>query len=84
MIVDRILQSRVKEQILAKGKDHWKRSLVKTFSWRLVGTLDTILISYFLTDSVKIALSIGGIEMVTKMTLYFFHERIWNKIKWGK
>lgn len=60
------------------------RSVVKSISWRTVGTLDTILISWIITGQVKTALSIGGIELVTKMLLYFFHERVWNSIKWGK
>ena len=60
------------------------RSIVKSISWRLIGTLDTILISWIVTGQVKLALSIGVVELFTKMLLYFFHERIWNKINWGK
>lgn len=60
------------------------RSVVKSLSWRTIGTLDTILISWLITGKLDLALSIGGIELVTKMVLYFFHERIWNTIKWGK
>jgi len=41
-------------------------------------------ISYLLTGEIKTAISIGGIEIFTKMFLYFFHERTWNMIKWGK
>jgi len=61
-----------------------KRSLLKTISWRVIGTLDTILISYLITGTITMALSIGSIELITKMGLYFVHERAWNKIKWGK
>ncbi|MCF6169253.1 DUF2061 domain-containing protein [Lutibacter sp.] len=60
------------------------RSIVKAISWRIVGTIDTILISWFITGKITLALSIGLIEIITKMVLYFFHERIWNLIKWGK
>ncbi|MGB3144155.1 MAG: DUF2061 domain-containing protein [Maribacter sp.] len=60
------------------------RSIVKSISWRMIGTLDTILISWIVTGQVKLALSIGVVELFTKMLLYFFHERIWNKINWGK
>jgi uncharacterized membrane protein len=60
------------------------RSVIKTISWRVIGTLDTVLISWLITGHIALALSIGSIELVTKMVLYFFHERIWNKIKWGK
>lgn len=61
-----------------------RRSIVKAITWRTLGTMDTIVIAYVLTGEIKTALSIGGIEIFTKMILYFFHERIWNMIKWGK
>jgi len=60
------------------------RSVSKAVSWRIIGTLDTLLISYLLTGEVAIAASIASIDFVTKMFLYFFHERLWNKINWGK
>ncbi|NER16167.1 DUF2061 domain-containing protein [Spongiivirga citrea] len=61
--------------------DSPKISLLKTISWRIIGTLDTMIISYLLTGDMKIAFGIGGIEVVSKMVLYYFHERIWNKVK---
>ena len=60
------------------------RSVVKSLSWRTIGTLDTILISWVITGKLDLAFSIGGIELVTKMVLYFLHERLWNSVKWGK
>lgn len=60
------------------------RSVVKAISWRIVGTLDTLIISYFITQKISLAASIASLEMLTKMVLYFFHERIWNNVKWGK
>jgi len=60
------------------------RSVVKSVSWRTVGTLDTMIISYFITGNLTMAASIGSIEVFTKMVLYYFHERAWNKIKLGK
>ncbi len=60
------------------------RSIVKSISWRMVGTMDTIIISYLVTGTLAMAFSIGAVELVTKMLLYFFHERLWNSIKWGK
>ncbi|MBU3821325.1 DUF2061 domain-containing protein [Flavobacteriaceae bacterium XHP0103] len=60
------------------------RSVVKSISWRIIGTLDTILISWVITGKLALAFSIGSVELVTKMVLYFFHERVWNSIKWGK
>ncbi len=60
------------------------RSVAKAISWRVIGTLDTLLISYILTGEVAIAASIASIDFITKMFLYFFHERMWNGINWGK
>lgn len=60
------------------------RSVAKSVSWRTVGTLDTVIISYFITGNLTMAASIGSIEVFTKMALYYFHERAWNKIPFGK
>ena len=57
----------------------YKRHIAKTISWRVVGTLDTFLLSWVLTGSVKIGAAIGGAEVITKTILYFFHERAWYK-----
>lgn len=65
-------------------KESISRSALKAISWRLVGTLDTILIAYFITGTISQALSIGFIEWGTKIVLYFFHERLWNRLQWGK
>lgn len=67
-----------------KKSEKPKRSIVKSISWRFIGTLDTILISWIVTGTLSLAFSIGLVELVTKMVLYFFHERIWNTIEWGK
>jgi uncharacterized membrane protein len=91
MILDQIfLSNQLKQKKeISKVKDNGisessTRSLVKTLSWRTIGTIDTIVISWLITGQIALALSIGSIELVTKMVLYFFHERIWNTIKWGK
>ncbi len=60
------------------------RSVVKAISWRTVGTIDTIVVSYFITGNLVMAASIGSIEVITKMALYYFHERAWNKISFGR
>lgn len=67
-----------------RTSDKPTRSVAKAVSWRVLGTLDTIVISWFVTGQIAMALSIGSIEVVTKMILYFFHERLWNAVKWGK
>jgi len=61
-----------------------RRSILKAMSWRIIGTIDTFLISYLITGKIKFAISISGIELLTKFSLYFMHERIWNRIKFGK
>lgn len=60
------------------------RSIIKALSWRVTGTMDTILISFLITGKIKFAVSIGVIELLTKTILYFVHERLWNRIKFGK
>lgn len=74
-------QSTYKED---KTSDKPVRSILKTISWRIVGTIDTIVISWVLTGKIETALAIGSVELVTKMILYFGHERIWNLINFGK
>ena len=61
-----------------------RRSILKAISWRIIGTLDTFLISFLITGKFKFAISISSIELLTKFSLYFMHERIWNRIKFGK
>ena len=58
------------------------RHLAKTITWRIVGTIDTMILGWLITGSLKMGLAIGGTEVVTKMFLYFFHERAWYK--WGR
>lgn len=57
----------------------YKRHIAKTISWRIIGTLDTMILSWIITGSWKLGLTIGGVEVVTKMVLYFLHERVWYK-----
>jgi uncharacterized membrane protein len=60
------------------------RSLIKGVSWRAVGTMDTIVVSYFITGHLFNSLKIGGLEVFSKIALYYLHERIWARIKWGR
>ena len=61
-----------------------RRSLVKTFSWRIMATITTMIIVYVITGHADWALMAGGADLVAKLILYYFHERAWNKIQWGK
>jgi uncharacterized membrane protein len=56
------------------------KSIMKSVSWRIVGTIDTMVISYFITGRITIAVSIGSVEVLTKTILYYFHERLWAHI----
>ena len=65
-------------------KDSHKRSMVKTFTWRLTGSGSTFIISWFITNNLFIAGTILGVHFFTNTLLYYIHERLWNKIHWGK
>lgn len=75
------------EEVVPKGVikvsdrvDKPVKSALKAISWRIVGTVDTMIISYLITGKVTVALSIGSIEVFTKTVLYYFHERLWAHI----
>ena len=63
-------------------RDSHPRSIAKALSWRIVGSLDTFVLSLIFTRSFQLAGSIAGTEMFTKMMLYYFHERLWAAIPW--
>ncbi|MCG6186860.1 DUF2061 domain-containing protein [Maribellus maritimus] len=67
-----------------KIREKKSRSIVKTISWRTIGTIDTIIISWIIVGNVNFAVTIGGVELFTKMALYFLHERAWNKSNFGR
>jgi uncharacterized membrane protein len=64
--------------------DKHYRSLVKAVSWRLTGSLDTMIISFLITGRIKFALAISGVELFTKIGLYYVHERVWEKVPLGR
>ncbi len=65
-------------------KDTRYRSLFKAISWRLSGTVATMIIVFIFVGRVSVAAIVGGFEMIAKFLLYFLHERIWDKVKIGK
>ena len=71
------------DKLPTDGHANQKRSVAKTFLWRGIATTDTIIISRIITGSWTEGLSIGIIEVFTKMILYYFHERAWNRSDWG-
>ena len=60
------------------------RSLAKAISWRVTGTIDTFVISWLITGQVLLASGIAFTEIITKVFLFWFHERVWNCIMWGR
>jgi uncharacterized membrane protein len=66
-----------------EGERH-HRSLAKAVSWRLTGSLDTFMISFILTGHIKLAGSIAATELLTKIGLYYLHERAWAFVSWGR
>ena len=69
--------------LLFRGREAHSRSLLKAMSWRALGSIDTFLLSYVFTASVKAAGAIASTEVLTKMLLYYLHERAWARIGWG-
>ena len=69
---------------------HWlrlrssrRRHLAKTVTWRVVGTIDTMILAWIISGDPLVGLKVGGTEIVTKMTLYYFHEELWHRSKFG-
>lgn len=60
------------------------RSLAKAFSWRVFGSIDTAVLSYLVTGNATWALSIASVEVMTKIVLYYVHERVWRTIPRGR
>jgi uncharacterized membrane protein len=59
------------------------RSVLKMSTWRVLASLDTMLLALIFTGNLGTAISIGGLEVITKLVLYYFHERLWLHIKSG-
>ena len=62
--------------------DTKKRTMAKTITWRITASLTTFLIAWILTGDILVGASIGSIEALAKIFLYYFHERIWTNISW--
>lgn len=69
--------------ILFRGHEGHSRSLAKATSWRVLGSIDTFLLSWLFTGSPQAAGAIATTEVLTKMVLYYFHERTWALVRWG-
>lgn len=73
----------ITEKGLVVYTDKHYRSVVKGVSWRFFGTIDTMTIAFFVTGNYTKALSIGFTEVFTKVGLYYLHERLWQRLKFG-
>ena len=71
-------------RILPVGADSHLRSFLKAVSWRFVGSLDTFLLSLLFTGKLRYAVSIATAEALTKIVLYYLHERAWRLVSWGR
>ena len=67
-----------------KEKVRRGRSLFKAMTWRIIASLDTFFLSYIITGRFDWATSIAIFEIITKAIIYYFHERAWNRVKWGR
>ena len=65
-----------------RGETH-ARTATKTTTWRVLASLDTMVLAYIFTGNIATAISIGGFEVITKLILYYFHERIWSTLPFG-
>ena len=78
--------NRIQWGVLESSKSRHERklrSLVKMSTWRVLASLDTMLLAFIFTGNIGTAISIGGLEVITKLVLYFFHERAWLKVRFG-
>ena len=67
---------------------HWSheshfRALAKAVSWRFVGSLDTFMLSWLVTGKLRYAVQIASVEALTKIVLFYLHERAWRRVPWG-
>ena len=66
-----------------KRVESYSRTSTKTATWRTIASLDTMFLAWFFTGNIVTAISIGGLEVFTKLFLYFIHERVWSKLPFG-
>lgn len=69
---------------LIRGKESHPRSIAKAISWRILGSLDTFVLSWIITGEASTGATIASVEVITKIVIYYFHERVWSAITWGR
>lgn len=68
---------------VTKNGNSKKRHIAKTITWRCIGTIDTMVLAWVISGDPMIGLQVGFAEVITKMILYYFHERAWYKLDYG-
>ena len=66
-----------------KYQEKHVRSIAKAITWRVLATLTTIVLVYIFTKNIVLSFSVGVLEVVVKMIVYYLHERAWSRISWG-
>jgi uncharacterized membrane protein len=84
MSMDVLSKHKKEVRNMPRAREAHSRSLLKAVSWRITGTLDTFIISFIVTGRATIAGSIAATELLTKVALYYGHERAWSAIHWGR
>lgn len=64
--------------------DTRKRTVGKAISWRAIATLTTMTLVFIFTREIDKSLGIGALDVIAKLTFYYLHERVWQKVSWGK
>ena len=65
-------------------KEKHGRSIAKAFTWRFIATLTTMVLVFVFTGKIELSLGIGALDLIIKLFFYYGHERIWNRVSWGK
>ena len=85
MFIDTLIKpSKTTKETQSVYQESPLRSLAKAISWRVTGSLDTIMLAWFFTQEISVAISIGLTEVVTKIVLYYLHERAWSRFSLGR
>jgi len=69
---------------MAEAIDKPSRSIAKSFSWRVIASLTTLILVFIFTGKITLALTVGFLEFTLKLIFFYVHERTWNKISWGR
>lgn len=64
--------------------DTHKRSIAKTITFRIIATITTMILVLIFTGNLTLAGAVGALDLVSKLMIYYVHERVWDKFSWGK